>query len=127
MGTARSRAAWPKYTSRTSAFAAISRGLPVAKTAPPTITVMRRAKRNTKVHVVLDDEHGDAGGQPVHRIEDEVALDARDARRGLVEQQHLGLEAEGDGQLCLRLQRPIMRDYVRVAGPTDGAAAAGGG
>jgi hypothetical protein len=29
--------------------------------------------------------------------------------------------------LCLRLQRPIMRDYVTLTGPTDGATAAGGG
>ena len=34
--------------------------------------------------------------------------------------------ARTEPELCLRLQRPIMRDYVTLTGPTDGATAAGG-
>ena len=34
--------------------------------------------------------------------------------------------AEEWSALCLRLQRPIMRDYVTLTGPTDGATAPGG-
>jgi hypothetical protein len=34
--------------------------------------------------------------------------------------------AHREAELCLRLQRPIMADYVTVTGTTDGAIAAGG-
>src|SRR5262245_47342605 len=52
-----------------------------------------------QVHVVIDDEHADVPGQAVERVEDDVALRAGYARRGLVEEQHRRLQAEGDGEL----------------------------
>src|SRR5438093_3377365 len=41
------------------------------------------------VHVVLDEQHGDVGGEPRDRGEQAGALVARHARRRLVEQEHL--------------------------------------
>ena len=52
-----------------------------------------------QVHVVIDDQHADAFRQRVDGVEDDVALGARHAGRRLVEQQHLGLQSERDGQL----------------------------
>ena len=52
-----------------------------------------------EVHVVLDDEHGDVLRQRVDGVEDDVALGARHAGGRLVEQQHLGLQAERDRDL----------------------------
>ena len=55
-------------------------------------------------------------------------------RRGVQRRDHGVLHADGRGgpgrtqerDLCLRPQRPIMRAYVTLTGPTDGAPAAGG-
>ena len=39
----------------------------------------------------------------------------------------VGTDADDSSPLCLRLQRPITADYVRLTRPTDGATAVGGG
>ena len=52
----------------------------------------RQAKH--QIHVVLDDQQRDVGGEPFDRLDDATAFARRDAGRRLVEQQHLGREAE---------------------------------
>ena len=66
---------------------------------PSTITVMRSCEAEHNVHVVLDDEHADVLGQRLDGVENDVALGAGHAGGGLVEQEHLGFEAERDGEL----------------------------
>ena len=48
---------------------------------------------------MLDDEHGDVLRQPFDGVEDDVAFGARHAGRGLIEQQDLRLEPDGDREL----------------------------
>ena len=48
---------------------------------------------------MVDDQHADVLRQRRHRVEDDVAFGARHAGRGLVEQQHLGLQPERDREL----------------------------
>ena len=52
-----------------------------------------------EIHVVVDDQDADVGGQGVERVEDDVALGARHAGGRLVEQQHVRPEAERDREL----------------------------
>src|SRR5512145_334941 len=59
----------------------------------------RASEAEHQVHVVLDDQHGDAGGKTVDHLEDDGALVGRHACRRLVEQQHLGPQAQRDGDL----------------------------
>src|SRR3954462_2753464 len=52
-----------------------------------------------KVHVVLDDQDRNVGGQGSEHVQNATRVLARHAGRRLVEQQHLRLEAERDGDL----------------------------
>src|SRR5215472_3369415 len=52
-----------------------------------------------EVHVVLDDQNGDARGQLLETLEDAMGFERGHAGRWLVEQQHGGPEAQGDGDL----------------------------
>jgi hypothetical protein len=57
----------------------------------------REAKH--EIHVVLDDEDGDPGRQPVEHLEDTLGLRLRHARRGLVEQQYRRFQPQRDRDL----------------------------
>ncbi len=52
-----------------------------------------------EIHVVLDDEDGDLRRQLAEIAQNELALVRGHAGGGLVEQQHLGLQAERDRDL----------------------------
>src|SRR5215470_814492 len=52
-----------------------------------------------EVHVVLDDQDGDARGQLLETLEDAMGLERRHPGRRLVEEQHGGPEPERDGDL----------------------------
>ena len=102
------------------------------------MTMMRLAKPEHEVHVVLDEQHRDVLRQVVDRGEQLGALVARHAGGRLVEQQHLGLgrERERDfeqpllavGELAgLRgsRRRPSMQRVEDVVGLVDGVAIVG--
>ncbi len=86
---------------------------------------MRSREAEHDVHVVLDDQDRDLGGQRRDRVEDQVALGRGHAGRGLVEQQDLGAggEREGDldqalaavGQRRDRLQRLLVEPEIASA------------
>src|SRR5580765_4085014 len=58
-----------------------------------------RSESEHEGHVVIDDEHADVPGQAVDGVEDDVALRAGHAGRGLVEEQDLRLQAQRDREL----------------------------
>src|SRR5499426_767250 len=68
------------------------------------------------VHVVLDDEDRDVGRQRVEHLQDPLRFERRHAGRGLVEQQHLGLEPERDGDFdqALLAVRQVDHAHRRV-------------
>src|SRR5262245_38465974 len=75
-------------------------------------------KAEDEIHVVVDDEDADGLRKPIEGVEDDVALGAGHAGRGLVEQQDLRPQAEGDGQLhqALATVGQLGDAVTRVAG-----------
>src|SRR5437773_3211572 len=68
-----------------------------------------------EIHVVIDDEHGDLPREPLDGVEDDVALRAGHAGGGLVEQQHPGLEPEGDGDLQDRKSTRLNSSHITIS------------
>src|SRR5207237_4238152 len=82
---------------------------------------IRKAEHD--VHVVLDDEDGDVAGQRAEHFEDAARVLRGHARGGLVEQQHLGFEAERDGDLdqALPAVGQVVHYGARIVREAEGA------